>query len=399
MKKRMESNKDSIRVEKLKLSEQNGCYRVSAIVDGEPLWFESNDHPLRIAPEGFAGLLLVPAMTKRRNLVFDNSLCPSWLENARNIIDIQSGWWGWQPVTITSSTSEHPEHYKGNKTTLCFSGGVDSFHSITTYPDPIDYIVTVHGYDVRINDTTGGEHTLNNVRQIADEYKVKPISIRTNMREHHIAGKRYRYSFEGALAAIGYLVDEVSTHIISSDYSRDAIQRYNVKTGSHWQTAPLRSSSDITIVHYGEDYTRDEKLRQIAHIPLIKSHLRVCQENLDADFNLGGKHLNCGKCCKCIRTIIPIIQTVGIEDFDCFANTEQLDQAIDQIATSSNYSCITYEKILTIGVERTLESSIRALIYRSRFINARPWLGRKGRKLLVRLFMAWRKVKLHLNGM
>jgi len=389
---------NDIHIGKLQLKEDNGLYTVTALVDGAPLWFESADHPLRIAPEAIAGTLLLPAMLKGRNLVFEDPLCPVWLENARQIMDFHHDWWGWSPVEIRSSHQEQPVRHEGNKTALCFSGGVDSFHSITTYPEPIDYIVTVHGYDIRLSDAAGGKHALDNIREVADTYNVKHIAFRTNLRDHHLAGRRYHYSFEGALAAIGYLLADVKAHIISSDYSRDAIQRYHIKTGSHWYTGPLRSSADIKIIHFGEAFTRDEKLRQIAHIPLLRTHLRICQENLGSDFNLGGQYLNCGKCCKCMRTLIPLLQTTGLDEFKCFANKEHIDDCINEIETSADYACITYEGFIAIGVSPVLERSIRALIWRSRFLNKRPWLGRKGKKILARLFMSWRDLKQRLSG-
>lgn len=390
-------SRNDISISKLQLTEENGLYTVTAMVDGEALWFQSSDHPLRIAPEGFAGVLLVPAMHLGKNLVFEDPLCPVWLDNAHQLMDIYHEWWGWPPIEIHSPQHKTPVHYEGDKTGLCFSGGVDSFHSITTYPAPIDFIITVHGYDIALSDEDGAAHAIRNIREVAKEYPVTPLAIKTNMRQHHIAHKRYRNSFEGALAAIGYLVEGMNTLIISSDYSREALRKLEAKRkfafGSHWKTGPLRSSAEINIIHFGEQYTRDEKLRQIANNPLLRKHLRVCQRNLKPDFDLAGQHLNCGVCDKCLRTLIALMQTTSLDDFECFANTDHLAQHINQVEFVGNYASTTYEKFCTIGVEPPIEQAIHALVWRSRFLNKRPWLGRKGRKLLVKLFVSWVNLK------
>ena len=180
------TNRNNIRINKLQLTEEDGLYTVTAIVDGEPLWFQSSDHPLRIAPEGFASALLIPAVYLGRDLVFEDALCPLWLEHAHQLMDIYHEWWGWPPIQISSSQRNTPVHYEGDKTGLCFSAGIDSFYSLTTYPEPINYIILVHGYDVALSDDDGAAHAFENIRQVAEKYAVKPIAVKTNIRQHHV---------------------------------------------------------------------------------------------------------------------------------------------------------------------------------------------------------------------
>jgi hypothetical protein len=387
---------NSITIGKLQLTKDNGLYTVSAMVDGEPLWFQSADHPLRIAPEGFAGALLGPAMHLGKNLVFEDPLCPVWLANARQLMGIHHEWWGWPPVQIGLSQQDAPVHYAGDKTGLCFSAGVDSFYSLTTYPEPIDYVIMVHGYDIALGDEAGAAHAFGNAREIAEKYSVKPIAIKTNLRQHHISKKRFRNSHEGALSAMGYLVEDMNTLVISADYSREALRHFN--HGLHWKTTPLRSSKDVKIIHYGEQYTRAEKIRLIASNPTIRKHLRVCQQNLRPDFSLAGQHLNCGKCPKCVLTLITLKQTTRLNDFECFANIKHLGRYLDRAEAIDDYTCTAYEKSCTVNAEPEVERAFRALAWRSHFVNKRPWLGRKGKKLLARLFMAWHNLKQRLVG-
>jgi hypothetical protein len=67
--------------------------------------------------------------------------------------------------------------------------------------------------------------------------------------------------------------------------------------GSHPQLDPLWSSSAVTFEHHGHDATRPEKVASIAGNDAAMAHLRVCWEN-------PGNAYNCGRCEKCLRTMI-----------------------------------------------------------------------------------------------
>jgi hypothetical protein len=274
--------KNRIVIKPISIKKNNKNYRISACVNDQLLWFESHETPLSPSPEAFANALLVPAMIQGSDLVFADPLCPIWLENTHKLMNIYNDWYGWKPIAITAPKAESSNVCHGNKIALCFSGGADSFHSLLTYPKKISYLVMVHGYDIELSDTDGARIVFEHIKDVGNAIGIPAIKITTNYRQHNISGKKYRYSYEGALAAIGNLMTDINELIISSDYSREALQNFNA--ASHWKTAPLRSSKQKTFTHYGESLTRDEKLRQIAKEPLIKKHLLVCQENLRSDF-------------------------------------------------------------------------------------------------------------------
>ncbi|HEY8299995.1 MAG TPA: hypothetical protein VIF65_05920 [Methyloceanibacter sp.] len=60
----------------------SGGSRVEADIDGEPLWFDSDDAPLTPSPEGFASALLIAAATRGEPLEIDAAVDRSWLEQA-----------------------------------------------------------------------------------------------------------------------------------------------------------------------------------------------------------------------------------------------------------------------------------------------------------------------------
>jgi hypothetical protein len=347
-------------------------------VGGEPLWFEAEGFELLPSPEAYANALLVPAMQQGFHLEFQDSLCPQWLENAHALMRIYQEWYDWDPIAIRCAVGPPVDQRSNDKVALCFSGGADSFHSLLTYPKNISYLAMVHGYDIALSDTAGAEIVFKHIQQVADEVGVSAVKISTNYREHTIAGRKYRYAYEGALASIGFLMADANELVISSDYSREALLDFNA--ASHWKTGPLRSSADVQIVHYGDAYTRDEKLRQIAQNPLVRKHLRVCQENLKPAFDFSSSDLNCGSCDKCLRTIIPLMQSGGLDGVEVFYSTDRLSIKVDKLNVVPAYASFTYGKFLTLGVSDELAHSIRALMFRSEFIHKRQWLGRRGIK-------------------
>lgn len=356
----------------------SGVSRVSAMVGEESLWFETADTDLILSPEAFASALLVPAMSHGLDLVFEDSLSNVWLDNSRKLIEIFTQWWGWPPITITSLSKETVQRQVSYGRALCFSGGVDSFFSLLTYPEPIDKLVLVHGYDIDVNDHEGAQYAFKHLSQVAEDSGIKAVMVKTNYREHYVSGKKFNHAFGGALAAIGHMLSDTSELIISASYSyADA-----VPYGSHWQTDHLYSSEVMSIVHYAPELHRNQKLQKIAQVPIFRKHLRVCQNNLKGSFHLSEKAINCGVCQKCIQTLLVLQQEGSIDDLEIFKNRTNLDRYIYQHPGTVEYYLEVYEEILRRGVDKQLDLSIRALIRRSKIMKKFDWSGRRGRKLV-----------------
>lgn len=360
-----------------------GGSRISADVGGELLWFESFDTELRLSPEGFASALLVPAMSLGRDLFFEDPLCPVWLENAQKLMEYFSKWFGWNPIKIESySLQRNSTRTQTGKRVLCFSGGVDSFYSLLTYPKPIDALVFVHGYDIRLDDETGARISFEHVRKVALEMKLDAVLIRTNYREHSIAGRKYKYAYGGALAGVGHFFCQVSELIISSGLRYDEVLR----NGSQWQTDALWSSEFMKVVHYGAHLAKDDKIRAIATNSLMRRHLRVCQQIFIGRFGVSENFLNCGCCQKCIQTLIVFQQEGDIGDLENFRNKTDFDVHLDNVQQCNEYLFETHAKICGLGVDKKTELALRALVRRSKVLNRMGWAGRKGRKVAYQVF-------------
>jgi len=379
-------HKNFITIKSIQLEKWDKTYRISAEVNGELLWFESQDTSLSPSPEAFANALLIPGMIQGFNLVFTDPLCTEWLESANKLMTLYNEWHGWQIISITSPKTTPRVISRGNKRALCFSGGVDSFHSLFTYPKEISYLVMVHGYDIALSDTKGADIVFNHIQDVANEVGLSAIKITTNYRQHAFAGRKYGWSYEGALAAIGNLITDTNELIISSSLSREETSAVNNLVFNSSTTAALRSLKGTTFTHYGDAFSRDEKLKMIATQPLLWRHLHVCQENLKSDFHLSGTTLNCGKCEKCIRTILSLMKEGIIDRVTVFQSTDNISNKIDAINSVEFIACPMYEPFLTSNLDEDIIHSIKALMTRSQFIGKHNWLSRRGIKIVAGYF-------------
>jgi hypothetical protein len=113
---------------------------------------------------------------------------------------------------------------------------------------------------------------------------------------HYAFGYRYNLSRNltqgSVLGSVALLLGFHQTYIPASDSY--LLLRPN---GSHPLTDPLWSNESMRIIHDGCEAERTDKLRKICECESVLANLRVCFNDQD---------VNCGKCAKCMRTMIPL---------------------------------------------------------------------------------------------
>ena len=303
------------RVTNIRSERVGSANRVSADVDGIPLWFESDDLNLAAAPEAFGSALLLVSLHHRRKLVIDAPVSATWLENIQKLFPIWRDWWGYKPimpdlVTRTDSPAKPPE-----AKALLFSGGVDSFYSVLNAPRH-DFLVSIHGFDIPLTDRARMEVLRTSLSDVAKSIGARAIVIRTNFREHPVAGRGplWERSHGGVLAAFGHVLSEHAGQLsISSSYG----MKNPVPWGSSFMTDPFFSSDRMRISSFGHDVRREEKLPAIAHDPLVRKHLRVCWKNREG-------LLNCSRCGKCLMTMVSLAESGLLDQFEVFDDEEAL---------------------------------------------------------------------------
>jgi hypothetical protein len=342
-----------VRIGPMERRSVDGRHRVVAEVAGEPLWYESGDDPLDDGPESFASATLLAAAMGRRRLDIAQPVSQVWVDNVERLLTTAAGWWD-VPVVVPEGPTIDGARPRSDGVALCFTGGVDSFHSLLCGAAEPDVLAFVHGYDIALDDDPRMAAWQQDLRRIADAVGAVPAVIRSNLRSHHVhAGRHWPIVHGGALAAIGHLLaDRVGTLLISSG----APASYRVRWGSHDELDPLWSSDRVRIRHEGGSYSRLAKVRAIVDSPLVQRHLRVCWENRSV---VG----NCSRCDKCVLTMVLVAVAGAADRVEVFDWTGSLAGHVDDVAETRFVR--TYAEVLEQEVDDDLARAVRSLLERT----------------------------------
>jgi hypothetical protein len=342
-------------VGEIRSEQRGGEYRVTAVIDGEPLWFASEDIDLSPEPEAFASALLLPSLHRNRPLVVDSPVSTMWADNAAKLTEIWSAWWGYRtdPTNLerrADNSSREP------RTALAFTAGVDSFYSLLQGRKP-EMLMSVHGFDVPLADTYRMSRFEASTRTIASELGVESLIVRTNLREHPSLGPRrlWERAHGGSIAAVGHLLSaRAGNFTISSTYSSSSRP-----WGSTGDTDPLFSSDRVMIGQFGGDHARDGKIKLIADNPLVQNHLRVCWENR-------AKAGNCSRCGKCLAAMLMLAELHLLDEFKVFDGMKVLPSRLDELPYLKNNINIAQRIVNRGQLPPDVDSAVRRLLSRSR---------------------------------
>lgn len=175
---------------------------------------------------------------------------------------------------------------------LFFSGGVDSFYSLLKHRDEITRLIYVHGFDTLLANPVARAANARALRQAAAEAGKQFCEFETNVRSMVDRYVRWLHptatSVQFAIALT--LMPQFHTIYVAENYP------YSGEWARQQEpTAP--GAAGPAVVFDGVDAMRLEKIRHIASSPLAMRWLRVCWQNLGVTYN-------CGRCEKCLRTMI-----------------------------------------------------------------------------------------------
>lgn len=263
-----------------------------------------SDTPFVPAPDGALAATLMPAMSRRGALRLETPVSAKILRNQREFQAIQRLWSSRWPneahplreieVSAPSRVAEGPRE-RGRVATF-FSGGVDSWAAILANPEVTD-LIFVRGLDLV---PSWPQH-----EKLADEVESRlratalqlglPLHVvSTNVRTFSDPILRWESFCPSVQAAIALFFEPLFERVLiasDSDYGKQA------QVGASWQIDHLWSSEGLTVEDWGGRFGRVERMRQIADHPLVQETLRVCWMNPDGAYN-------CGRCGKCLATMI-----------------------------------------------------------------------------------------------
>lgn len=333
-------------------------HRVQCAADGRTIWFESDDLPLEPALEAFGSALLVPALHSGRVLRMEGPCCTQWAANMQVLTEeFRRLWYRRHPrPCIVPERLESREQRRGSGTMLCFSGGVDAFHTLLRGGHSSDTLVYVVGYDVKLRERGRAKAVVSLVRDVAHEMGCASCVICTNLRRHRLVRSTpWLHSFGGALAAVAHLLSAHGDRLLLSS---DGLGFEHPEVGSRASTDHLFGSARVAVDHVSPSVTRIEKIRAIAGERIVQRHLRVCWRNV-------GALANCGRCEKCVRTMLALDACGMLGRYEGFACGRGLKEAIDSLERVDGVVDSFYRILLDQGLSSGVDTAVRRLLERS----------------------------------
>lgn len=292
--------------------------------------------------------LLLPAMSLGEDLHIEGPISPTLMHRLNIIQDIYLAWRPeYKRIQVTATEIE--EEPAGEGVGLFFSGGVDSLYSLVKHRDQITHLILVHGFDVEISDQNSFQACQDGAEKIADQLEKKLYVVRTNIREFSNQYCGWGIFHGGALAAVSSILTPLLRKtIIGSSYTYGQLHPW----GSHPLLDPLWSTGSLEIVHDGAESNRVQKTRKLGEHPWSLQYLRVCWEEASA--------YNCGRCEKCLRTMIGLNIAGKLENCSVLPHQIDLRNVRHQELTSG--SAIFWEEFEGQIQQADLAAAVRVAI-------------------------------------
>lgn len=344
-------------------SRQVSAHRVEAAVDGEPLWAACDDVALTDRPEAWGTAFALPAARAGAGLRFERPIDGTWARGAHQNVALGASWWGGAAEpTWTAPRHRTPSAIRRLRRAapgraVCFTGGVDSFFSLLGDRHQPTHLLYVVGFDVPLDDEGRIQDVTDLVRTVAADRGLRAVIVRTDLRDHpRFASISWEHTHGAALAAVGHLLSgTIGTLVIPPSYAADRL----IPWGSRPDLDPGWSIPGRLQVEHGDaDGRRLDRVRAIAHDPLVHRHLRVCWQNVGTD-------LNCGRCEKCVRTMAMLAGAGELERCETFPGRGELPERIGQLGTVPDGLVPLWTDLLAIGLLPAEQRSIEELLARS----------------------------------
>ena len=255
------------------------------------------------------------AMQQSTNLVVHGDVSPSLLQN---LAEFQAAWSCWCPqryqqVEITADVEREQPKASTNQAIAAFSGGVDGCFTVWRHrmgrcgrwQRNIQAGLMVCGFDIPLAQEDVFHRAAQKSKAMLSSLGVELIPIATNFRELE---QDWEDAFgTGIVSCLMLFQGGYTAGLIGSS---DPYHALNLPYGSNPITDPLLSSQSFSIICDGASFSRLQKVQEIANWHEAYTNLRVCWEGSQAD-------KNCGRCEKCIRTILNF-RVIGLGLPPCF---------------------------------------------------------------------------------
>ncbi len=213
------------------------------------------------------------------------------------------------------------------------------------------------GYDVDLDDGPRVGQVTADVEAIAAATGTRPLIVRTDLRTHpQFASISWEHTHGAALATIGHLVHpSIGTMVIPPSYTTARL----IPWGSRPDLDPRWSvPGRLRVEHGNASGRRLDRVFAIAADPLVHRHLRVCWRNVD-------ETLNCGRCEKCVRTMVMLAGADQLQHCRTFPDRADLPAVLDELDTVGAHHVLMWSDLTALDLRPDERRAVVALLGRS----------------------------------
>src|SRR2546430_360740 len=209
---------------------------------------------------------------------------------------------------------------------------------------------------MELRETRLRERVADALRRAAQELGKPLIEVETNLRAFSDSYVSWSEEYDGsALASVALLLSaELGKVYIPASFS----EAFLMPWGTHPHLDPLWSTEGTEIVHDGNQTGRPQKVARIAQSEAALRWLRVCWENRDQAYN-------CGRCEKCLRTMVNLRIAGALDRCPTFARPLDL-RAVRNLVIPDECARIFVEENLeacrAAGTDPELEQALEACL-------------------------------------
>jgi len=336
------------------------------------IFFHSPELPLTGNSESLISLALPMAIRTGDPIQVEGEASEQFLNN---LSAVQDYYLGWQPhfhrVEIQGITPRPKLPSTEKRVGVFFSAGLDSFYTFLKNREEITDLITIHGFDYSLDEIGLRAQVADAARTVASSYGKRQVEIETDAASFIYAHGRMHQSFGAFMACVGHLLYPYFSRIyIATGHTFDTL---DIMDGSHPDLDPLWSSEALEFIPDGMEAGRTAKAVLVGESDVAMETLRVCVENR------GGAY-NCGKCRKCLRTMMNLKLAGALER--CTTFDHPLD--LKRVARMRQYGSrrVFLDDILMVLEREKMDPEMEAAVRKAMAV---PGLKGKAVKLIERM--------------
>jgi hypothetical protein len=303
---------------------------------------------IRPDPNAFmVGTAMAAMLHGETRMEIEGGVDPQLRSRLTMAMRLQSHWHRvpFRPVEILAPPAARSMRGAAESTTALFlSGGVDSMAALywntQQYekgdPRRVGVAFFVHGLDV--GDPNKRDRpdiwalTIEKLSDLCRELSVELVPVRVNFRNLARSWRFYaKWQFASLLASIAHAASSrIHRCVIAPDNALEYTQHPH---GSHpWLNSYFGADFLEMITGDMEQFTRLEKIRLLSQWPDALDAIRVCWDTAA----IPEGHVNCGRCPKCIRTMLEFLACGQLAHTKAFPRSEVTSDMLKSIAIRSD---------------------------------------------------------------